>query len=75
MVAVDTDMLAAVVVIGGIILFSVANRKEVIIQVPGDPTGAVPMQTDEWTVEEYEGKTKKARWAVGRSSGKMPGDC
>ena len=69
MVAVDTNMLAAVVIIGGIILFSVANRKEILIQVPGDPDGVVPMVTDEWTVQEYEGKPKKATFDDGQLGG------
>ena len=57
-------MLAAVVVIGGIILFSVANRKEVPI--PEPETTAVPMVTDEWTVEEYTGGKKKTSFDGGQ---------
>ena len=69
MVAVDTNMLAAVVIIGGIILFSVANRKDILIQVPRDEDGVVPMVTDEWTVQEYEGKPKKATFDDGQLGG------
>ena len=72
MVAVDTDVLAAAVIIGGIILFSVANRKQVPIPIDPNRYGEVPMETDEWVQEEVDSdKVKKAVFQGG--DGDLPG--
>ena len=61
---VDTDMLAVAVLIGGIILFTVANRKEVV-QVEQNPYGQVPMETDELVATVDKEKVKRAQYPGG----------
>ena len=57
---VDTNMLAAAVLIGGIVLFSASNRKEVEDVDPDLVGGRNRMEVDEWVTEEYKGDPKKA---------------